>query len=330
MSNEITSPKTLMEIITGFRVSRIILTGFELGIFTILGSSEKSSGQVAENLSLAPRSTDRLMNALAAIGLLTKKNNLFSNTAFSSKFLVKGSPAYMGGISHMVNTWRTWNTLTDAVKVGTTVAIDPNLGDRGDAWLEPFIAAMHQRAVPQAVEVANVLDFSKVKKILDIGGGSGAFSFEFLKRCNGANAVIFDLPTVVPITRKYIDQSGLGNSVVTVTGDYLVDQFGVGFDMIYISAVIHINSPDENLDILRKSAAALNPGGQVVIMDHIMSEDRTEPRDGAIFAINMLAGTKHGDVYTEGEIKSWMTDAGLKKIKRIDAVSGSSLMVGYK
>lgn len=330
MSNEITSPKILMEMITGFRVSRIILSGFELGIFTVLGLSGKTSGEVAEKLSFAPRSTDRLMNALVAVGLLTKNNNLFSNTAFSSKFLVKGSPAYMGGISHMVNTWRTWNTLTDAVKAGTTVAIDPNMSDRGDAWLEPFIAAMHQRAVPQAAEVADVLDFSSVKKILDIGGGSGAFSFEFLKRCKGAKAVIFDLPTVVPITRKYIDQSGFGSSVETVAGDYLVDQFGMGFDMVYISAVIHINSPVENLDILRKSVAALNPGGQVVIMDHVMNEDRTEPFDGAVFAINMLAGTKHGDVYTENEIRSWMMDAGLKNIKRVDTVSRTSLMIGIK
>lgn len=330
MSNQITSPKILMEMITEFRVSRIILTGFELGIFTVLGSSGKTSGEVAEKLSLAPRSADRLMNALVAVGLLTKSDHVFSNNTFSSKFLVKGSPAYMGGISHMVNTWRTWNTLTEAVKAGTTVAIDPNMADRGDAWLEPFIAAMHQRAVPQAVEVANVLDFSSVKKILDIGGGSGAFCFEFIKRCKDASAVVFDLPTVVPITRKYIDQAGFDSSVKTVAGDYMADQFGKGFDLVYISAVIHINSPDENLDILKKSAASLNPGGQVVIMDHVMNEDRTEPYEGAIFAINMLAGTKHGDVYTESEIKSWMNDAGLKNIKRVDTVSGTSLMIGYK
>ena len=330
MSNEITSPSVLMEMIMGFRISRIILTGFELGIFTELGQADKTSGEVAGNLSLNPRTTDRLMNALVAVGLLKKKNAQFSNTDFSSKFLVKNSASYMGGLFHSVNTWSTWNTLTEAVRAGTTVSIDPNMGNRGDAWLEPFIAAMHQRAVPQSVEVANVLDLSNVKNILDIGGGSGAFSFEFLKRAKDATAVIFDLPSVVPITKKYIDRSGLSGSVRTLAGDYLLDGFGKGFDLVYISAVIHINSPSENLDLLKKSAAALNPGGQVVIMDHIMNEDRTEPNAGAIFAINMVAGTKHGDVYTENEIRSWMLEAGLKNIKRINTENESSLMIGYK
>ena len=82
--------------------------------------------------------------------------------------------------------------------------------------------------------------------------------------------------------------------------------------------------------LVQKSADALNRGGQLVIMDNIMKEDRTEPFAGAVFAINMLVGTEHGDTYTENEIRSLMEEAGLKEIIRIDTVGGTNLMVGNK
>jgi hypothetical protein len=61
-----------------------------------------------------------------------------------------------------------------------------------------------------------------------------------------------------------------------------------------------------------------------------MTEDRTGPATGAIFAMNMLVGTEKGDTYTEKEIKSWMQSAGLKMIRRRDTPQGSSMMIGIK
>ena len=97
-----------------------------------------------------------------------------------------------------------------------------------------------------------------------------------------------------------------------------------------LSAVIHINSPGENISLITRCCAALDKGGQLVILDHIMNDDRTEPGAGAIFALNMLVGTEKGDTYTETEIGSWLKDAGLVKIKRIDGPKGTSLMIGSK
>jgi SAM-dependent methyltransferase len=270
------------------------------------------------------------MNALVSLGLLKKINGQFSGTPFSLKYLVKGEPAYLAGLSHQVNLWKTWSTLTDAVKAGTTIAVDEPIGERDEEWLASFIAAMHSRGVPQSKEVADLLDFSKIRSMLDVGGGSGAFVFEFIRRCSEAKAVVFDLPAVVPITQEYIRKAGLENVIKTLPGDYLTDDFGSGYDLVFVSAVIHINSPEENKLLINKCSEALNPQGQLVILDHFMNDDRTEPIMGAIFALNMLVGTQHGDTYTENEVRSWMLDAGLKDISRKETKQKSSLMFGIR
>ncbi len=329
MKKIISDPAELMEMANAFRISRVILTGYELGIFSILQEARTSS-EIAGKSGTDPRATDRLLNALVAIGLVEKNKDKFSNTTFSSKFLVRENPGFLGGLGHMLNIWKTWSTLTESVRTGKSIAIENSIEDRGNEWREAFIAAMHARAPQQAKEVASLLDLSKTTRILDIGGGSGAFSFEFIRKNKKIKAVVFDLPTIVPITQGYIDREGFSGSVTTMAGDYLKDGFGKGYNFIFLSAVIHINSPDENRSLIRRCNAALDKGGQLVILDHIMNDDRTEPKAGAIFALNMLVGTEKGDTYTESEIETWMRDAGLKEIRRADSTQGTSLMIGIK
>jgi SAM-dependent methyltransferase len=330
MPKEITTPAELMEMVNAFRISRIILSAYELEIFTILKDHSLSSKDLAETMKINIRSTDRFLNALVSLGLLKKIDGQFSNTPFSSKYLIRDEPAYLAGLSHQIHLWKTWSTLTEAVKEGTTVAADEPIGKRGEEWLISFIAAMHSRAVPQSKEVADIIDLSKTRSVLDVGGGSGAFSFEFVRRSNEMKAVVFDLPAVVKLTQQYIDQAGLTSKIIIKAGDYLLDNFGFGYDLVFVSAVIHINSPEENQTLIRKCAESLNPEGQLIILDHFMNDERTEPVTGAIFALNMLVGTQHGDTYTESEVRSWMLDAGLKNISRKETVQGTNLMIGIK
>jgi 2-polyprenyl-3-methyl-5-hydroxy-6-metoxy-1,4-benzoquinol methylase len=276
------------------------------------------------------RATDRLMNALVPIGLLKKSGSQFSNTDFSTRFLIKGQPTFLGGMDHVGHLWKTWSTLTEAVKAGTSVAMKQPISGRDESWLESFIAAMHSRAGNQAKEIAAVLDLSQTRTMLDIGGGSGAFTFEFIRENPNIKGTVFDLPNVIPITKKYIAREGFENVVSTISGDYLKDNFGVDYDLVLLSAIIHINSPEENKMLFKKCAEIMNPEGQIVILDHVMSDDRTSPAGGAIFALNMLVGTEKGDTYTESEIKSWMQNAGFKYIRRRDTPQGSSMMIGIK
>jgi ubiquinone/menaquinone biosynthesis C-methylase UbiE len=175
-----------------------------------------------------------------------------------------------------------------------------------------------------------LLKLKKVKRVIDVGGGSGAYSFVFVTARKNLKAIIFDLPNVIPITRKYIERERLSGKVDTLKGNYLIDDIGKGYDMAFLSAVIHSNSADECKHLFKKCFDALNPGGSLVVLDHVMSEDRTEPQAGAIFALNMLVGTPNGDTYTETEIKSWMKEAGFSSFKRKDTAFGTSLIIGRK
>ena len=321
--------QALREIIYGFQKSRIVLTAFELDIFSALGNDEMSSSEVATRCNTEIRATDRLLNALVAMELLTKKDDKFSNSEVSGQYLISGKPNYMGGIMHSVNLWDTWSNLTHSVRTGKPSARQ-SINDRGENWLEAFIAAMHDRARLQAAPSVAILNLGKVKRVLDLGGGSGAFAMAFVDAGENLKATIFDLPNVVPLTEKYILDNGYTSSIDTLTGDYTVDLIGNDYDLIFLSAIIHSNSYEVNKRLVAKCAAALNPGGQLVIQDHIMSEDRTQPIQGAVFAINMLVGTPEGDCFTSTEIKYWMEQAGLSDFKQQPAPQGVSQLIGFK
>jgi precorrin-6B methylase 2 len=219
--------------------------------------------------------------------------------------------------------------MTEAVRRGTSV-ISREPDERGREWLTSFIAAMHTRAVRMADGVVALLDLSGVSRVLDVGAGSGAYCMAFVRAGERIRATAFDLPHVIPLTRQYVQQAGLLNKVDFVVGDCNADPLGSGFDLIFLSALIHSNSFEENQTLLRKSADALNPNGQVVIQDFIMDEDRTTPAFGAFFALNMLVGTEAGDTYTESEVRRWMEEAGLLRIERKDTPFETALMVGRR
>ncbi|HEY3380846.1 MAG TPA: methyltransferase [Vicinamibacterales bacterium] len=316
-----------MEIATAFQRSRPLLTAFDLGLFTVLNDEARTSVETAEALETDPRATDRLMNALVGLGLLAKDHDRFSNSPLALAYLVKGKPGYMAGLGHTSHLWDTWGHLTQVVRAGHPEDLPPT-NDRGNDWLRPFIAAMHWRATQNAGEIIDLLDLTGVSRVLDVGGGSGAYAMAFARARRGISAVVFDLPNVLPLTRTYIQEEGLTAEVTTSTGDYLTAPIGDRFDLVFLSAVIHSNSPDDNRLLFGKCVRALNPGGQLVVQDFLMDEDRTGPLPAALFALNMLVGTPEGDTYTESEVRAWMHEAGCRVIARKDTSFGTNLVIG--
>ena len=317
----------IRELATNFQSSRVLLTAIELRVFSLVGAGGLTSAEVAGLAGSHPRATDRLLNALCALGLLEKRDGRFHNTLDSRRYLDDASPEYAAGLGHTASMWHSWSGLTDAVREGRP-ALRASINDRGDVWLKPFIAAMHYRAAQQAPVMAALLELDGVGRVLDVGGGSGAFSIAFANTAPGLRSVVFDLPNVLPLTRDYIDAAGLSGRVTTAVGDYLVDPLPSGFDLVLLSAVVHSNSPEQNAALIRSCAAALNPGGRVAVADWVMDNDRVTPPGGAFFALNMLVATDFGDTFTEGEIRGWMADAGLAPGRRIDTAAGTSIIIG--
>ncbi len=322
----IDGPGDIIAAASGYQRSRLILTGFELDVWSAIGGESLSGPEVASRIGADTRGTERLCNALCAIGLLRKSDGRYANTDLSARYLVKGSKDYLSRIGHMLNLYRTWGTLTEAVRKGGSVA-----AREYDAFsLAHFIEAMHHRARETADELVSRVDLRGVARILDVGGGSGVYSMAFVRRNPDIRAVVFDLPDVIPLTRRYIGESGLEDRIGVMAGDYNRDDFGGGYDLVFLSAIVHINSPEGNRRLLRRAFESLNPGGRIVIQDHIINEERTSPPRGVIFAINMLVNTPGGDSYTESEMRDWLRDAGCGKIERIATGMENDLMVGWR
>ena len=326
---EIESPADIRELANSFRASRVLLSAFELKIFSVLDKHMMTSKEVSKKIYTDARATDRLMNALCSIGLLKKVKEKFYNSDLSSKCLVEGKPEFMGNLYHTNHLWNTWSFLTDSVKKGSSFKGDQNKKDR-EEWIEDFIAAMHYRGVNQGKIISMMIDLTNVKKMLDVGGGSAAFSLEFVKKNPSIKAVVLDLPHVIPLTKKYVKGAGLSDNFNFIEGDYLTKEFEDNYDLILLSAIVHINSYEQNKRLVKKCADALNKNGMIIISDFIMNDDRTQPQHGALFSINMLVGTSNGDTYTENEIREWFQSAGLSRIERKNTSFASDLMLAIK
>jgi len=323
------NPSAIKELVYSFQKSRILLTGFELDVFTNIEEAGITSTQLARKLQLNEHACDRLLNALTSLRFLTKQNQQFFNTADSFNFLSKKGPNYQGGLLHSNHLWNTWSHLTEVVKTGTP-AHSSEINARGEDWLAAFISAMHDRAIKQAPQQLAEIHIAGVKSILDVGGGSGAYSMEFINRKPEIEATVFDLPNVVPITNDFIDKEGFRGRIKTYIGDYTKDDLPEGFDLVFLSAVIHSNPLETNQQLITKCFKALKSNGQIIIQDWIMNNDRTEPTSGAIFAINMLVGTDGGDCFTEEEVTEMLTSAGFKHIQRKELDAGLSQMIAKK
>jgi ubiquinone/menaquinone biosynthesis C-methylase UbiE len=326
---EINSAEDMRELANSFRESRTLLSAFELKIFTVLNKHMMTSEEVAQKINANQRSTDRLMNALCAMGILKKVHGKFYNTDLASKYLIEGKPEFMGGLYHTKNLWDTWSNLTDSVIKGSSFISNQNKTEKDD-WVKDFIGAMHYRGVNQGKILAMMIDLTNVKRMLDVGGGSAAFSMEIVKKNPAINAVVLDLPYVIPLTKKYVSESGLSDKFNFLEGDYLSKDFEGSYDLVLLSAIVHINSYEQNKMLIKKCGDALNQNGMIIISDFVMNEDRTHPTHGALFSLNMLVGTSNGDTYTEKEIREWFETAGLSKIERKNTSFGTDLMIAIK
>ncbi len=320
--------KTITELNTAMRAfmeSRTLLTAVELDVFEAVGGGA-TAAEAARKVSADSRAMEMLLNALVSLGALEKREGVFVNTAETARWLTGPESARMG-LMHSVNLWRTWSTLTDAVRAGTSVT-PPGVEDRNKEWTRAFIAAMHQRAAEEAREMVRQVDAGEVRRMLDVGGGSGAYSIAFAQANPGLRAVVLDQPHVTGLAREYIAAAGLSDRVTTQDGDLTRDEFGEGYDLVLVSAICHMLDEEENRDLLTRCGRALRQGGRLVVRDFFLNPDRTGPQQAALFSLNMLVGTRRGASYTEGEYREWLREAGCVDVVRPDA--RGNLMIGVR
>ena len=318
-------PDRLNETIRGFMPSRCILTALELDLFTAIGDGANAEA-IGSRVHANTRAVGTLLNALVALGLLVKTGDEYRNTPESARFFVQGSrDNQRNGLLHTANIWHRWSTLTEAVRQGTRVPIG---GDRNPEWTNNFIAGMQRNAKDRAPLVVKALGTAGVHRILDLGGGSGAYSIAFAKASPQVQCEILDLPEVVPLAEEYVRDAGVSAQVSLRPGDMLRDDFGSGCDIVMLNAICHMFSEEQNIDIFRRACKALAPSGRLVVQDFILNPDKAGPQHAALFSLNMLVGTEAGATYSEPEYTAWMKAAGFDEVLRIKLPGPSGLIVG--
>ncbi|MGA7566699.1 MAG: methyltransferase [Terriglobales bacterium] len=328
-----TLPDHLDQMIRGYMPSRCILTALELDIFTAVGDGA-TAAQVAASVHADTRAAGMLLNALVALGLMLKSGDDYKNTPESARFFVQSSKDnHRNGLLHTANIWHRWSTLTDAVRRGTRVPMDRQTDghtarDDNPEWTHNFIAGMQRNAKGRAPIVVQALGISGVRRLLDLGGGSGAYSIAFAKASPDVQCQIIDLPEVLPLTDGYVSQAGVSSQVHLRAGDMLQDDFGSGYDIIMLNAICHMFSEQQNRGIFRQAHQALAPNGRLVVQDFILNPEKTGPLHAALFSLNMLVGTETGASYSEYEYTEWMKAAGFAEIRRIQLPGPSDLIVG--
>jgi len=298
--------------VRGFLKSRVILTAAELDLFTRLDGKSATAAELERELECDKRCLTRLLDCLVAVHLLDKDDGAYRTTKRGG-LLSSGHPeTELPMVLHLNGLWETWSGLTETVKTGTNPKKKP-VTERGKESLQAFIDAMHVVGRTLSKEIADSYNLAPFKKLLDIGGATGTYTIAFLEKNPEMNAVVFDLPDVIPLAEERLRAEGLLSRVKLVAGDFYHDELPEGCDLALLSAIIHQNSPEENVDLYRKIHRALVPDGMILIRDHVMDSDRTHPPQGTLFAINMLVNTRGGDTYTFDEIRSTLETAGFEK-----------------
>jgi len=297
-----------------FMESRVFLTASELDLFTLLENNSLSAVEIAGRLRVTLRGITILLDAAVSMELLEKNDGLYNCPPAVASILSKNSgTSIIPMVMHSVELWKRWSNLTDIVRNGIEKS-RPAASDSGEKEREAFIGAMHVVSSKIAPGIVAAVKPEESRRLLDIGCASGSYSEEFLKSSQAMTATLFDLPPVIRIAERRLSGTGLLDRITLVPGDFYKDELPAGHDLALLSAIIHQNSPEQNLDLYRKIFNALLPGGRLVIRDHIMSSDHVTPSGGALFAVNMLVGTPGGSTYSFEEIKSSLESVGFIKI----------------
>jgi hypothetical protein len=308
----------LAALASGHAEARAIQTALKLGIFDLLEPAPLDDAALAAAIPANRRATALIANAMVALDLLEKRTGRYSLTDASRRYLLRSSAEYLGGLILFDEAiFETWTHLEQTIRTGAPARPTDMFQSRPEET-ERFIRAMDSltRARGDAAYVADRIDLSRVSMLADIGGGPGTYAVAMLHRWPQLHAAIYDLPATLEVARRILTEREPAalERLDLVRVDYLYDEIPGPCGALFMSNIIHNENETANAELFRKCFRALEPGGLMIIKDHIMNADLSGPRPGAIFALYLLLTTRGRD-YSFDEVSRWLADAGFADIR---------------
>lgn len=323
---------SLLEMVYGYQRSRVLFTACQLDIFSTIATDYKSAAEIAITINADKKAIQRLLDTLVALELLEKRDNKYTNSKISLRFLVRNKPEYMSIMNYSSRLWDAWGKLTDAIRTGQNYDVK-GIADYSQEETEDFLDAVHWRSSILAPDIVKMIDLTGVERVLDIGGGVGDYAIEFVNAKPSIKATIFTYPNCAPFAEeylRYIKNREVAGNIDIKTGDILGDDFGSGYDLIFLSFVFQHNDIWKNIELARNVRGALNYDGKIVIQDLLIDDNRTSPEFNTLYALELLVNSLGGDVYTSSDIWLILKEAAFSKIKTIETDFGTSLVFGVK
>jgi predicted O-methyltransferase YrrM len=351
------SPSPIMQMATGFWVSKTLMTAVELGVFTKISAyqndNESKSMTLREFQNIIgieeSRPAEAFTTALVSLGLLkvSKNNNgekTFANSELSSMFLDKSKSTYIGGVIAMFDErlYKRWDKLSEALKTNKPIGekqgediesiFDKAKSNQEVEQVRKFTHAMYGISIGPAMALAKNVDFSKHKKMMDIGGGSGVYAIQVVANSpTNMSAVVLDSKPVCQVADGYIKQYNLQDKVQTMTFDFFNDQLPNDCDVAFLSHIVHIFDKDKNITLLKKIYESLpNENGIIIISEWLLNDEKTGPITSALMGLTMIIENSGGRGYSYSEISQMLTEVGFKNIEKRPLIEPAEIVIGYK
>ena len=320
MSESRPNRQQILEMMNGFRPACVIGAAAELDLWTALGGQSLSAEQLAEKLHADLRATTILLDAVAALGLLEKRDIHYSVPPDLRGWLVEDSPeTILPMLRHAMTILRSWSQLAWVAKSGI-----PAPRSRAFAGRRPIARASSPPCTSFPVRWPTNWCRSSARRSSAVCSTWAAprarGRWRFSARCPPPRPRSSTCPT--PSSKPGIGWPAreFADRVTLVAGDFYADDLPGGADFAWVSAICHQHSRRHNRELFAKVFRALAPGGRIAMRDVVMEPSRTGPREGALFAINMLVNTDSGGTFTFDE---YAEDLQIRRLRE-SAVAGEA------
>lgn len=292
----------MASIIRGYQLSKVVHTMAQLNIADLLSDCARSASDLAELTNTHADSLERLLYTLTCFGILTEeKQGMFSLTPLGAT-LRSNDP---NSLRHTALAWchlaiyDSWKNLADCIRTGNT-SFDKIFGTDFYHYLQEntefngvFNRAMS--SMKRHVEVISKYDFSKAKRVLDVGSGKGIFMMNLLRQYSHLAGILFDLPHAIDDAHKIFTETGsdLLDRLSTVTGN-MFESVPSGADTVVLSHILMSFDDSPCNLILRNCRAAMNTDDILLIIDVVLRNELAQPA-GRLADLNMLVllGGRH-------------------------------------
>jgi ubiquinone/menaquinone biosynthesis C-methylase UbiE len=330
----VVTPEKLIDDLWLARGTQAVIAGIELAVFTHIAAGKRTAAEIAKAARSNEAATRRLLDALVALGYLNRRGTNYGLEPVARAFLVRTEPAYLGDFANETKMlWNNWGRLAEVVKAGKPLerVDDPGHGAEFFTQLVSAIFPLSFGAGQAAAAALPAKRRGRIKEILDVAAGAAPWSIAFALAAPKARVTVVEVPEVAKVARQFTKRFGVADRFGYLEGDLRKVDLGKDrYDLVILGHIIHSEGQKWGRKLIQRAHRALRSGGLLLIAEIIPNDARSGPPIPLLFSLNMLLHTTEGDVFTMKQYKSWLKEAGFKKVATIPAPSPSPLILATK